>query len=75
MQADDRVVNTNWDFEDEYMWKGMATSYIKTLSPSTGIGYLMPSSISNLSDEEKLLENILKDKISAVRKNEQHLST
>ena len=21
IQADDRVVNTNWDFEDEYMWK------------------------------------------------------
>ena len=40
----DGVVNTSWDLEDEYMWKGMSTSYIKTLSPSTGIGYLMPSS-------------------------------
>ena len=75
VQADDRVVNTNWEFEDEYMWKGMASSYIKTLSPSNGIGYLMPSSGSNVSEEEKLLENILKDKIGSVRKNDHNLST
>ena len=68
-------MNTSWDFEDEYMWKGIATSYIKTLSPSNGIGYLMPSSNRNLSDEEKLLENILKDKIGSVRKNDHNLST
>lgn len=73
VQADDRVVNTSWDLEDEYMWKGMSTSYIKTLSPSTGIGYLMPSSRQNLAEEEKLLENILKDKIGAIRRNEHHL--
>ena len=24
VQADDRVVNTNWVFEDEFMWKGMS---------------------------------------------------
>jgi len=75
VQADDRVVNTSWDFEDEYMWKGMAASYIKTLSPSNGIGYLMPSSISNIGEEEKMLENILKDKIGAVRKNDHNMST
>ena len=75
VQTDDRVVNTCWDFEDEYMWKGMSTSYIKTLSTSNGIGYLMPSSLQNVSEEEKLLESILKDKISAVRRNEHHLST
>lgn len=23
VQADDRVINTNWNFEDEFMWKGM----------------------------------------------------
>jgi hypothetical protein len=76
VQADDRVVNTSWDFEDDYMWKGMASSYIKTLSSSNGIGYLQASSgTTNLSDEEKLLENILKDKIGSVRKNDHNLST
>jgi len=53
----------------------MSTSYIKTLTTSSGIGYLMPSSLQNVSDEEKLLESILKEKIGAVRRNEHHLST
>jgi len=75
VQADDRVVNTCWDLEDEYMWKGMSTSYIKTLTTSSGIGYMMPSAFQNISDEEKLLESILKDKIAAVRRNEHHMST
>lgn len=75
VQSDDRVVNTCWDLEDEYMWKGMSSSYIKTLTTSSGIGYLMPSSLQNVGDEEKLLESILRDKISAVRRNEHHLST
>lgn len=75
MQTDDRVVNTSWDLEDEYMWKGMAQSYIKTLTTSQGIGYLMPSSLTNVQDEEKLLESILRDKIAAVRRNEHHMST
>ena len=75
VQADDRVVNTSWDFEDEYMWKGMSQSYIKTLSSSNGIGYIMASSHSNIPEEEKQLENILKDKIGSVRKNDHNLST
>jgi centrosomal protein CEP76 len=57
------------------MWKGMSTSHIKTLTTSPGIGYLMPSTIHNVSDEEKLLEQILRDKMAAVRRNEHHLST
>lgn len=48
IQADDRVVNTSWDFEDEYMWKQMSASMLNTLSSSTGIGYLMPSSRINI---------------------------
>ncbi len=75
MQTDDRVVNTVWELEDEYMWKGMSTSHIKTLTTSPGIGYLMPSSLQNVQDEEQLLESILKEKISAVRRNEHHLAT
>lgn len=57
------------------MWKGMSTSHIKTLTTSPGIGYLMPSTIHSVSDEEKLLEQILRDKMAAVRRNEHHLST
>jgi centrosomal protein CEP76 len=75
VQADDRVVNTCWELEDEYMWKGMAPSYLKTLTTSPGIGYVMPSALQNLQEEERLLEQILKDKISAVRRNEHHLQT
>ena len=37
VQTDDRVVNTVWDLEDEYMWKGMSTSQIKTLTTSTKV--------------------------------------
>jgi hypothetical protein len=43
VQADDRVVNTSFDLEDEYMWKGMKPGCISALTPSQGIGYLMPS--------------------------------
>ena len=53
----------------------MSESYIKTLSSSNGIGYVMPSSHSNIPEEEKQLENILKDKIGSVRKNDHNLST
>lgn len=53
----------------------MAPSYIKTLTKSPGIGYLMPSTTVDQIREERDLEQILKDKIAAVRKNEHHLST
>ena len=69
------MVATNFELEDEYMWKGMAPSQLKQLSPSTGIGYLMPSAKLNIGDEEKLIENVLKDKIGAIRRNEHHLAT
>jgi centrosomal protein CEP76 len=75
IQADDRVVNTNWNFEDEFMWKGMSPSYINLLTPAQGVGYLMPSTISNIGNEEKLLEGVLRDKISAIRRNDENLST
>jgi hypothetical protein len=68
-------VNTNWNFEDEFMWKGMSPSYINLLTPAQGVGYLMPSTISNIGNEEKLLEGVLRDKISAIRRNDENLST
>lgn len=75
VQADDRVVATKFELEDEYMWKGMAQSQIKQLTPSNGLGYVMPSAPVNLGDEEKLIEQVLKDKIGAVRRNEHHMQT
>lgn len=75
VQADDRAINTCWDLEEEYMWKGMASSTIRTLTKSPGIGYLMPSATLDIIREEKDLEQILKDKITAVRKNEYQMST
>lgn len=49
------------------MWKAMNPSHLKALTPNPAIGYLMPSAPVNLSDEEKQLENILKDKIGSHR--------
>ena len=31
IQADDRVVNTKWNLEDQYEWKAMNPSYINSL--------------------------------------------
>lgn len=75
IQADDRVVNTSWDFEDEYMWKQMSTSMLNSLSTSTGIGHIMPSASINVNEEEKMLEGILRDKIGSIRRNDHNLGT
>lgn len=53
----------------------MSPSYINILSPTQGTGYLMPSMITNIPSEEKLLEGILKDKIGAIRMNDERLTT
>ena len=68
-------MNTEWDLEDKYMWKGMNQSYINTLTPSPAIGDLMPSTGVNVLEEEKLLESILKDKIAGVRRNDHNMGT
>ena len=70
LQQDDRVVNCNWDFEDDYMWKAMNPQMINNLQPANGVGYLMPSHSVNSADEEKMLEKILRDKIAGIRKND-----
>src|SRR5579875_1496635 len=75
IQADDRCVNTNWNFEDEYMWKAMAHSYISLLSPSQGTGYLMASNRSDNSLSEKAIEEELKEKIASIRMNDEHITT
>jgi len=40
IQGDNRVINTSWNFADEFMWKAMAPSYVNMLSPSQGLGSL-----------------------------------
>ena len=75
IQSDDRVVNTQWDLEEQYLWKAMSPTYVNSLTPNPAIGYLMPSTIRNAADEEKLLESILRDKVGGMRKNEHNLNT
>lgn len=71
IQTDDKVINTSWDLEDEYMWKAMNRTKISKLQPSNGYGqHLMPSLPVNIADEERTLEKILKDKIEGVRRTE-----
>jgi len=43
IQSDERVVNTEWDLEDQYLWKAMNPQQINSLTPNPAIGYLMPS--------------------------------
>jgi hypothetical protein len=45
VQADNRVVNTSWNFSDEFMWKSMSSTYVNSLPPSQGIGYLQTSNL------------------------------
>lgn len=45
IQADNRVANTNWNLEDEFMWKGMSQSYVNMLPPTHGVGFLQPSTL------------------------------
>jgi hypothetical protein len=35
----------------------------------------MPSTITNVGQDEKIIENILKEKISSLRMNDEHLTT
>jgi hypothetical protein len=56
IQADERVVNTNFDLEDEYMWKAMSPQKLDGLRPNPAIGNLMPSNRENIEEDEKMLE-------------------
>lgn len=71
IQEDDRVFNVSWDFDDEFLWKGMNKAQVSSLQPSAGAGYLMPSPIGqNVAEDEKNLERVLRDKIAGIRKND-----
>ena len=56
IQADERVDNTIYDLEDEYMWKAMAPSKLDGLRSNPAIGSLMPSNRENTEEDEKMLE-------------------
>ena len=75
IQADDRCVNTNWNLKDEYSWKAMDPGYINIIKPNSICAYLMPSPLGDIGSEEKMLENILKDKVGGYRSSELHLGT
>lgn len=70
IQEDDRVFNVNWDFEDEYMWKGMSRQQISNLQPAQGCGYIMPSLYINPMNQEKEIEKSIRDKIAGIRRND-----
>ena len=53
----------------------MSPSYINMLPPSQGVGYLMPSTMNNVASEEKMIEGLLKKKISSIRINDEHVAT
>ena len=57
------------------MWKGMKPEMINMLSPSNGVGYLMPSGMREVGKEEKRIEDILKEKIGSIRSNDEHIGT
>lgn len=45
------------------------------LAPSHGVGFIMPSSMVSPAKEEKIIEDILKEKIASIRKNDESLAT
>ena len=53
----------------------MSPNYVNMLSPANGIGYLQPSTMFNTASEEKAIENILKEKLGSLRKNDESLAT
>jgi hypothetical protein len=69
------VVNTNWNFTDEFMWKAMNSSYIALLPPASGIGYIMPGVGYHdqrwVTEEEKRLEKDIKDNIAQIRMSDE----
>jgi hypothetical protein len=34
LQADNRVINTDWNFHEEFSWKGMSQTMLNLLTPA-----------------------------------------
>jgi len=73
IQADDRVISTIFDLDDETLWKAMSGKMISDLE-TVPKASLMPSKI-DIYDEQKTLEKVLKEKIVAYRANEVQANT
>jgi hypothetical protein len=50
------VVHTNWNFEDEYMWKAMDKDWIDRLPLTQGLGGIQSQIKLDITSEEKNLE-------------------
>ena len=48
----------------------MDKTFINNLQPTNGVGHLMPSVNINVSEKEKLIEKMLKDRIQGIRWND-----
>jgi len=68
IQVDDIVANTNWDLDDESLWKGMAPEMLEAL---VGVPKYLPllGPVSNPQEQEVTIENDLKKRIEDYRKN------
>jgi hypothetical protein len=68
IQADDRVISTMFDLDDESLWMAMSPKMIEELS-TVPKASLMQSTI-DIYEQQKTLERIIKEKVVAYRGNE-----
>lgn len=73
IQADDRVISTIFDLDDENLWMAMKPRMIEQLE-TVPQASLMPSTV-DITGEHKKLEKLLKEKIGAYRANECQATT
>lgn len=73
VQADDRVISTIFDLEDETLWKAMSSKLITEI-PKVPRASLMRSTV-DVYEEQKTLEKVLKEKIVGFRANEAQANT
>ena len=73
IQADDRVISTIFDLDDESLWMAMKPKMIEELQ-TVPKASLMPSTV-DLLEEQKKLEKLLKEKVGAYRANECQATT
>ena len=73
IQADDRVISTIFDLDDDSLWMAMKPRMIEELQ-SVPKASLMPSTI-DIHEEQNKLEKVLKEKVAAYRANEWQATT
>jgi hypothetical protein len=68
IQADDRVISTMFDLDDESLWMAMSPKIIEELKTVPNAS-LMQSTI-DIYEQQKTLERIIKEKVVTYRGNE-----